>query len=321
MALADRLVPGDARDRRRRDVVAAARPGRGDRPARRRWPPGCSGSATRAPGWWPRRPGRAEAARSLDGAFGLALRTQRPLLVGWAVGLFALGAVYGSLTQGVEDLARSNPTLEEFFRAAGQGSLVDSFLATMLLVLALLAGAYAVGLGAAADLRGDLRPARAAARHRAVARPLDAGHAGDDRAGQRGGAPRRRGWASGRRTRCRRRTRPSCSGSPAWSWSTSRPSWCPPASSPWWTAGVRAGRGSPGWCWPCGSCSATSAGCSTRPTGWCGPRRSRAPRLSRSTPCRSARRSSIALVVAVLLVAGVRVLGAPSAATPPPLTT
>ncbi|QWZ08239.1 polyketide antibiotic transporter [Nocardioides panacis] len=91
------------------------------------------------------RPGRAQAARSLSGAFGLALRTQRPLLVGWALGLFALGAVYGSLTQGVEDLARSNPTLEEFFRASGQGSLVDSFRATMLLVLALLAGAYAVG--------------------------------------------------------------------------------------------------------------------------------------------------------------------------------
>lgn len=90
------------------------------------------------------RPGNARAPRSLSGPFGLAYRTQRGSLVGWVVGLFVLGAVYGSLTQGVEDLARSNPTLEEFFRAAGQGSLVDSFLSTMLLVLALLAAAYAV---------------------------------------------------------------------------------------------------------------------------------------------------------------------------------
>jgi ABC-2 type transport system permease protein len=90
------------------------------------------------------RPGPAHASRSLSGALGLAYRTQRASLVGWVVGLFVLGAVYGSLTQGVEDLARSNPTLEEFFRAAGQGSLVDSFLSTMLLVLALLTGAYAV---------------------------------------------------------------------------------------------------------------------------------------------------------------------------------
>jgi ABC-2 type transport system permease protein len=90
------------------------------------------------------RPGNAHAPRSLSGPLGLAFRTQRGSLVGWAVGLFVLGAVYGSLTHGVEDLARSNPTLEEFFRAAGQGSLVDSFLSTILLVLALLAAAYAV---------------------------------------------------------------------------------------------------------------------------------------------------------------------------------
>ena len=57
--------------------------------------------------------------------------------------MFLLGATYGSLTKSVEDLARDNPTLEKFFQAAGQGSLVDSFLATMLLVLALLTAAYA----------------------------------------------------------------------------------------------------------------------------------------------------------------------------------
>jgi ABC-2 type transport system permease protein len=90
------------------------------------------------------RPGHAEAPPSLGSALGLAYRTQRGSLLGWVAGLFTLGAVYGSLTQGVEDLARSNPTLEEFLRAAGRGSLVDSFLSTMLLVLALLAGAYAV---------------------------------------------------------------------------------------------------------------------------------------------------------------------------------
>jgi ABC-2 type transport system permease protein len=90
------------------------------------------------------RPGNAHAPRSLSGPVGLALRTQRGLFAGWVAGLFVLGAVYGSLTRGVEDLARSNPALEEFFRAAGRGSLVDSFLATMLLVLALLAAACAV---------------------------------------------------------------------------------------------------------------------------------------------------------------------------------
>jgi ABC-2 type transport system permease protein len=107
------------------------------------------------------RPGPAVAGRSLSGPFGLALRTQRGSLIGWAVGLFMLGAVYGSLTQGVEDLARSNPTLEEFFRTAGHGSLVDSFLSTMLLVLALLAAAYGVSSAlrlASEESSGRLEP-------------------------------------------------------------------------------------------------------------------------------------------------------------------
>lgn len=89
------------------------------------------------------RSGNERASAWLSGPVGLALRVQRANLVGWVLGVFALGAVYGSLTQGVEDMARGNETLAAYFRAAGQGSLVDAFLATMLLILALLAAAYA----------------------------------------------------------------------------------------------------------------------------------------------------------------------------------
>ncbi len=93
------------------------------------------------------RPGRTEASRLLSGPVGLAFRTQRGVLVGWMLGMLALGAVYGSLTQAVRDMARDNPTLVKFFEAAGHGTLVDSFLATMLLVLALLTGGFAVSSG------------------------------------------------------------------------------------------------------------------------------------------------------------------------------
>jgi ABC-2 type transport system permease protein len=89
------------------------------------------------------RRGPAAASARLSNAFGLAMRIQRGMLISWVVGIAALGLTYGSLTQSVKDLARNNPTLEKFFEAAGQGSLVDSFLSTMLLVLALLTGAYA----------------------------------------------------------------------------------------------------------------------------------------------------------------------------------
>jgi ABC-2 type transport system permease protein len=90
------------------------------------------------------RRGRDTATPRLRGAMALALRTQRGLLLAWVLGMVALGTTYGSLTEGVEGLARDNPTLDRFLHAAGQGSLVDAFLATMLLVLALLAAAYSV---------------------------------------------------------------------------------------------------------------------------------------------------------------------------------
>ncbi len=89
------------------------------------------------------RPGNDRAPRSLSGPFGLALRLQRANLAGWVGGAFALGAVYGSFAQGVQDMAAGNQALEDYFRAAGQGTFVDAFLATMLLVMALLAAAYA----------------------------------------------------------------------------------------------------------------------------------------------------------------------------------
>jgi ABC-2 type transport system permease protein len=89
------------------------------------------------------RPGPARASRTLVAPVGRAFRTQRGMLLAWVVGIAALGVTYGSLTDSVEQLARDNPTLEKFLSAAGQGSIVDSFLATMLLVLALLAAAYA----------------------------------------------------------------------------------------------------------------------------------------------------------------------------------
>ena len=104
------------------------------------------------------RPGHGRAPRSLSGAVGLACRTQRGRArrLGRSA-LFVLGAVYGSLTQGVEDMARSNPALEEYFRAAGQGSLRG------LVPLDDAAGDRAADrclrrlLGAAAHVRGEAR--------------------------------------------------------------------------------------------------------------------------------------------------------------------
>ncbi|MGZ4442206.1 MAG: ABC transporter permease [Nocardioidaceae bacterium] len=90
------------------------------------------------------RPGNAEAGRTLRGPVGLALRLQRGAIVSWAAGVFVLAAVVGSLVESVRGMAADNPQLEQYFRSVGAGSIVDSFVSTMLLILGLLAAGFAV---------------------------------------------------------------------------------------------------------------------------------------------------------------------------------
>jgi len=90
------------------------------------------------------RNGSPTASRWLSGPVGLAFRLQRGSLAGWALGLFALSAGMGSLSREVGDMARDNPTLEKYLQASGGTSLTDTFFATMLTIMALLACAFAV---------------------------------------------------------------------------------------------------------------------------------------------------------------------------------
>lgn len=89
------------------------------------------------------RPGPARAGALLNGPVGLMLRLQRGSLIGWTVGVLLLAAGSGSLTQEMQDLVRNNDQLAAYFEATGS-SLVDSFLASMLLILSLGAGGFAV---------------------------------------------------------------------------------------------------------------------------------------------------------------------------------
>jgi len=99
------------------------------------------------------RPGDAVGGRLMSSAFGLAVRQQRGTVVAWAVGVLALALAEGSLADVVRSMAHDNPALEKYLNATGQGSLVDAYLSTILLVLGLLATAFA--LSATARLRSE----------------------------------------------------------------------------------------------------------------------------------------------------------------------
>ncbi|WP_460068006.1 ABC transporter permease [Streptomyces sp. YKOK-I1] len=91
----------------------------------------------------PTRPGPATGRLASAGA--LALRLQRGGVLGWSVGFFLAGVVYGGLTDGAADLVADNVKAREIFeRMGGQSGLTDAFLAAMVGMLGLIASLYVV---------------------------------------------------------------------------------------------------------------------------------------------------------------------------------
>ncbi|CAN0382525.1 unnamed protein product, partial [Phaeothamnion confervicola] len=93
------------------------------------------------------RPGSARAGRMLGTPFGIAARLQRGLLAGWAVGLFLLGVLYGSVIPSVPDLLESNPEMADVVGAGGraaQDAIMDAFLAYMFLFMAVISCGFVV---------------------------------------------------------------------------------------------------------------------------------------------------------------------------------
>lgn len=94
----------------------------------------------------PPRPGPARAPASLGSAAGLAWRLQRGSLLGWAVGLAAMGAVWGAAADGITDLLDENPQLAQIFEQLGGGTqtLTDTFFSAAAWMMALVAAAYSI---------------------------------------------------------------------------------------------------------------------------------------------------------------------------------
>ncbi|QMV22342.1 ABC transporter permease [Streptomyces sp. SCUT-3] len=96
-------------------------------------------------GMLPARPGPARAGAGLSGPFGLARRLQRGTLAGWTAAYAVAGLVLGATAEGAADLVEENPKVADVVREmGGPQSLTDAFLAAMLGLLGMVAGAYAV---------------------------------------------------------------------------------------------------------------------------------------------------------------------------------
>jgi ABC-2 type transport system permease protein len=90
------------------------------------------------------RAGPAHAARNLGTARGLAVRLQRPSLVGWSAAVLFFGVAYGSVADSVRDFVQDNQAIADMIAAQGGGSIVDSYLAMSFRILALIGAGFAV---------------------------------------------------------------------------------------------------------------------------------------------------------------------------------
>ncbi|WMD03128.1 ABC transporter permease [Streptomyces sp. FXY-T5] len=91
----------------------------------------------------PTRPGPASGRLASAGA--LAWRLQRGGVLGWSIGFFLAGVVYGGMTDGAADLVDDNAGARRIIeRMGGQSGLTDAFLASMVGMLGLVAALYIV---------------------------------------------------------------------------------------------------------------------------------------------------------------------------------
>ena len=94
-------------------------------------------------GLLPTRPGPGRAAPWMTRPLGLAVRLQRGIVIGWTIGMYVTGVVYGSIGEDIEDLIEENPVYEDLFARTGV-DLTDAFFATSLLMLAMIASGFAI---------------------------------------------------------------------------------------------------------------------------------------------------------------------------------
>ncbi|MPY79923.1 MAG: ABC transporter permease [Actinophytocola sp.] len=89
-------------------------------------------------------PGAAGASDALSTPLGFALRLHRGAVIGWTSAMFLFGAMYGSLASEVETFVEDNPAMQEFVQRMGSASFTQSWLASIMSMLAMVCSVFGV---------------------------------------------------------------------------------------------------------------------------------------------------------------------------------
>ena len=89
-------------------------------------------------GFIPAKPGRKYASVFLQSPLGLTLRLQRTGLIAWAIGMFVLGASYGSVLGDLESFFTDNEMLQGLISPTGDFSLTEQFMTMLMSIMAMI---------------------------------------------------------------------------------------------------------------------------------------------------------------------------------------
>ncbi|MFF2754051.1 ABC transporter permease [Psychrobacillus sp. NPDC058041] len=89
-------------------------------------------------GFLPSRLGKIHASPFLRSPFGLALRIQRTGLIAWAIGMFILGASYGSVLGDLESFFKDVEMMQALIKPVEGFSLIEQFIPMLMTVMAML---------------------------------------------------------------------------------------------------------------------------------------------------------------------------------------
>jgi polyether ionophore transport system permease protein len=97
-------------------------------------------------GLFPARPGPAHGSPRLSDVLALTWRLNRPALLGWSVGVLALGTVMGAIAPGVGDLLDTDQGRRLIESLGGTGALEDALLAAVLSISAVVITCFGIAV-------------------------------------------------------------------------------------------------------------------------------------------------------------------------------
>ncbi|KKI90113.1 ABC transporter permease [Bacillus sp. SA1-12] len=89
-------------------------------------------------GFLPSKPGRKHATRFLKSPIGLAFKLQRTGIIAWAIGMFVLGASYGSVFGDLEAFFSNSEMMTNLLKPGEGLSLTEQFLSMLMSVLSMM---------------------------------------------------------------------------------------------------------------------------------------------------------------------------------------